>query len=94
MKIKWTLLGSLVCAATAFAQMDMQHMDMGSKPSQSKFFSDMDRWSRHRANTRTFEAHCHFINHLSILETGVRSGEKEDGDLILQQSDTAPIKTP
>jgi uncharacterized protein (DUF305 family) len=42
MKIKWILLGSLVCAATAFAQMDMSHMDIGSKTPESKFTSDMD----------------------------------------------------
>ena len=42
MKIKWILLGSLVCAATAFAQMDMSKMDMGSKAPESKFASDMD----------------------------------------------------
>jgi len=42
MKIKWILLGSLVCAATAFAQMDMQHMDMSSRAPESKFASEMD----------------------------------------------------
>ena len=42
MKIKWILFGSLVCAAPAFAQMDMSKMDMGSKAPESKFASDMD----------------------------------------------------
>jgi len=42
MKIQWTLLGSLVCAATAFAQMDMQHMDVEPTAPESKFARDMD----------------------------------------------------
>jgi uncharacterized protein (DUF305 family) len=41
MKLKWILLGGILCVATAAAQMDM-NMDMGTKPSSSKFAHDMD----------------------------------------------------
>ena len=41
MKLNWILCGGLLCAATAFAQMD-PNMDMGAKPGGSKFSQDMD----------------------------------------------------
>ncbi len=41
MKLKWILLGGFLCAATAWAQMDM-NMDMGTKAGASKFARDMD----------------------------------------------------
>jgi uncharacterized protein (DUF305 family) len=40
MKPKWILLGGLLFAATASAQMDM-NMDMGAKPGDSKFAQEM-----------------------------------------------------
>jgi len=36
MKLKWIILGGLLFATSALAQMDM-NMDMGTKPGSSKF---------------------------------------------------------